>query len=108
MVLGTVSVSTTLIQGVHGIELKYCAAALISSSVMALAKLAMRTALAFLGSALLRAPFLKSFEGLHEIRIGQAGDAGILGAALAVGIVAQAAGQAHGRLPCATMSGICG
>ena len=59
-VFGTMSVSTTLIHGVHFIELKYCAAALISSSVMVLAKPAMRLVLAFRGSALLRMPFLKS------------------------------------------------
>ena len=60
-VLGTVSVSTTLIHGVHGIEPKYSAVALISSSVMAFAIAIMAFVLAFLGSALLRLPLLKSF-----------------------------------------------
>ena len=54
------SASTTLIHGVHFIEPKYAAAALISSSVMALAILAMRFVLPLRGSALFRAPLLKS------------------------------------------------
>ena len=60
-VFGTVLVSITLIQGVHFMEPKYSAAALISSSVMFLANLIMRLVLFLRGSALLRAPFLKSF-----------------------------------------------
>src|ERR1035438_8979338 len=52
-VLGAMSVSTTLIHGVHGIEAKYSAVDLISSSVMAFAIAIMAFVLAFRGSALL-------------------------------------------------------
>src|ERR1700676_696827 len=61
LVLGTVFASTTLIHGVHFIEPKYSAAALISSSVMFFANWIMRLVLALRGSALLRLPSLKSF-----------------------------------------------
>ena len=59
-VFGTVFVSTTLIHGVHFIEPKYSAAALISSSVMPLAIAIMTFVFALRGSALFRAPLLKS------------------------------------------------
>src|SRR5262245_58882697 len=59
-VFGTVFVSTTLIHGVHFIEPKYCADALISSSVIAFAMAIMMFVLAFLESALFLAPLLKS------------------------------------------------
>ena len=55
-VFGTVLLSTTLIHGVHFIEPKYCAAARISSSVIALAIAIIALTLAFFGSALLRTP----------------------------------------------------
>ena len=59
-VFGTMAASTTLIQGVHFIEEKYSAAALVSSSVMPLAMAIMTFVLPLRESALLRAPFLKS------------------------------------------------
>ncbi len=60
LTFGTMSVSTTLIHGVAGIAEKYFAAALISSSVIDLAKLAIRPVLVLRGSEVLRSPFLKS------------------------------------------------
>ena len=48
------------IQGVAGIAVKYCAADLISSSVIILAKRVMRPVLAFLGSDVFLAPLRKS------------------------------------------------
>src|SRR5262245_9335646 len=59
-VFGTVSVSTTRIHGVHFIDEKYDAAALISSSVMAFAKAIILFVFPFLVSALFRRSFLKS------------------------------------------------
>ena len=59
-VFGTMAASTTLIHGVHFIEPKYSAAALVSSSVMPLAIAIITFVLAFRVSALFRAPFLKS------------------------------------------------
>ena len=59
-VFGTVLASTTLIHGVHFIEPKYSAAALISSSVIAFAIAIIALVFAFRGSALLRTPFRKS------------------------------------------------
>src|ERR1051325_3851715 len=59
-VLGTVLVSTTLIHGVHFMEPKYSAAALISSSDIPLAMAIMVFVLALRGSALLRLSLLKS------------------------------------------------
>ena len=60
-VFGTLSVSTTLIQGVHFIAPKYSAADLISSSVIALAYTIMRFVFFFCASALFLRPLLKSF-----------------------------------------------
>jgi len=59
-VFGTVALSTTLIQGVAGIAVKYMAANLISSSVIAFANPVINPVLAFLGSEVLLAPFRKS------------------------------------------------
>jgi hypothetical protein len=59
-VFGTISASITLIHGVHFIELKYSAAAFVSSSVMDFANPIMMFVLAFLVSELLRAPLLNS------------------------------------------------
>ena len=60
-VFGASFVSTTLIHGVHFIDPKYSAVALISSSVIAFAMAIIVFVFAFRGSALLREPFLKSF-----------------------------------------------
>src|SRR5262245_27222252 len=60
VLLGTLALSTTVIQGVAGIAVKYCAAALISSSLIILATLAIRPVLAFLGSDVFLAPLRKS------------------------------------------------
>src|SRR6266851_4364120 len=60
LVFGTVALSTTVIQGVAGIAVKYFAAALISSFVIILAKRVIRPVLAFLGSDVFLAPFRKS------------------------------------------------
>src|SRR5437764_8522429 len=54
LVFGTVALSTTLIQGVERIAVKYLAASLISSSVIDLAKLLIKLVLAFRGSDVLR------------------------------------------------------
>src|SRR5688572_12864806 len=59
-VFGTVLVSTTLIHVDHGIEPKYAADCLISSSVIALAMAIILLVLAFRGSALFLRSFLKS------------------------------------------------
>ncbi len=56
-VFGTVRLSTTLIQGVHFIDPKYSAVALISSSVIPFAIGIIAFVLPFLGSALRRVPF---------------------------------------------------
>ena len=48
LVFGTVSRSTTVIQGVAGIDVKYLAAAVISSSVIARANPAIKSVLNFL------------------------------------------------------------
>src|SRR5271157_3543439 len=61
-VLGAVSLSMTLIQGVAGIDEKYLAATLISSSVIALANPAIWAVLAFLGSEVFLAPLRKSIR----------------------------------------------
>src|SRR5215471_14572489 len=59
-VFGTVSLSTTLIQGEAGMDEKYLAATLMSSSVIDLANPDIRAVLPFRGSEVFRAPFLKS------------------------------------------------
>src|SRR5258708_35791711 len=58
LVFGAVALSTTLIQGAAGIDVKYLAAAVISSSVIA--NTAIRPVLAFLGSEVFLAPLRKS------------------------------------------------
>src|SRR5207244_9845737 len=59
-VFGTMSASTTLIHGDHLMAEKYCAACLISSSVMFFANEIMRFVLAFRASELFLLSFLKS------------------------------------------------
>jgi hypothetical protein len=60
LVFGTVALSNTVIQGVAGMAVKYCAATLISSSVIIWAKRVIRPVLAFLGSDVFLAPLRKS------------------------------------------------
>ena len=55
-VFGTVALSVTLIHGVHFIDPKYSAVALISSSVIAFAIAIIALVLPFFGSALFRVP----------------------------------------------------
>jgi hypothetical protein len=59
-IFGIVSVSTTRIHGVHFIEAMYSAAALISSSVIALAAWIICTVFVFRASKLVRRSSLKS------------------------------------------------
>ena len=54
-IFGTVSVSTTRIQGVHFIDARYVAAALISSSVIAFAASIICAVFVLRASALVRA-----------------------------------------------------
>src|ERR1700687_4797364 len=56
LVFGTVALSTTLIQGPAGIEVKYLAADLISSSVIVLANAVINWVLGFLGSEVFLGP----------------------------------------------------
>src|SRR5215831_18150696 len=56
LVFGTVALSTTLIQGVAGMAVKYLAAALISSSVIDFAKFSISWVLGLRGSEVRRAP----------------------------------------------------
>ena len=91
-VFGTVFASTTLIHGVHFIAAKYSAAAFVSSSVMPLAMAIMTFVLFFLVSALLRAPDLKSAIVCMKYRHRQARDPRVFGTALAVRVMAEAAG----------------
>src|SRR5215471_6157613 len=60
LVFGTVALSTTLIQGEAGIDVKYLAAVWISSSVMVFANAAINWVLGFRGSEVFRALFRKS------------------------------------------------
>src|SRR6266436_276746 len=78
LVFGTVSLSTTLIQGVAGIAEKYFAATLMSSSVIDLANPAISAVLPFRGSEVFRAPFLKSVSccTMYSNGAGAAGAAG--------------------------------
>ena len=87
-VLGTVAVSTTLIHGVHFMDPKYSAAALISSSVIALAMAIIDIGVGLARVGALAIAVLEIGHLLDEIRDRITGDGRILRAALAVRVVA--------------------
>ena len=84
-VFGTVSASTTLIHGVHGIATKYAAAALMSSSLIPLAIVIIVLVLALRGSALFLTPLLKSFMVWMKYSTGSAETAAFSGRPLPFG-----------------------
>src|SRR6266704_6278046 len=83
--LGTMSASTTFIQGVHFIEEKYSAAAFISSGERPFAMSIIWPVLRFLLSLLVLAPLLKSSSCCRMYSAGRPAGAALLGGALQVG-----------------------
>ena len=90
-VFGTIFVSTTRIHGVHLMAEKYSAAALISSSVMALAKSIIVFVFGFRGSAVCRTPLRKSWSWRTKYATGRPDGRGVLRPSLAVRQVARGA-----------------